>query len=113
MAGDAGTIALATTIQPTKKLLVSVGSAYSKFMYSDRNGYYTKAGAYEVMNDDNVNVNTGFSYKVTGALAMTVGYMHTFYKTQNTKAMNAQPMDVDVKVKNSLDAIAIGVNLQF
>jgi hypothetical protein len=46
-------------------------------------------------------------------ITATFGYMHTFYKNEDVKALLAQPLDVTVKTKNSLDAIALGIDLKF
>lgn len=113
LAGDAIGINIASTIQAGKKFLVSIGGGYTDFQYSDRNGYFTKAGAFETAPDDNFNINTGMSYMATSNITLTLGYMHTFYNDQTTKALLVQPLDVDVKTSNSLDAIAIGVDLKF
>lgn len=113
LAGDALGINIATTIQAGEKFLFSIGGGYSDFQYNDRNGYFTKAGAYETAPDDNYNFNTGLSYRAAKNITCTLGYMHTFYKDQNTKAMLLQPLDVNVKTSNSLDAIAIGLDINF
>ncbi|CAN5523882.1 OmpP1/FadL family transporter [soil metagenome] len=113
MAGDAATYALATTIQTSPKMMLSIGGAYTDFMYANKEGYYTKTGAYETIPDDNVNVNIGGSYKITNALSMTLAYMHIFYKDQTINAALMQPMVVPVKVSNKADVFAIGLNLQF
>ena len=113
LAGNAVAYNVGATFTTSPKLLVSIGGGYADNQYTDHNGYYTKLGAYEVAAEDNYNINTGFSYKANKSVTLTCGYMHTFYNTQTIKALNAQPLDVDVKVKNSLDAFAIGANLQF
>jgi len=113
LAGNAVAYNFGITFNATPKFLWSVGGGYADNQYADHNGYYTKLGAYEVAAEDNYNLNTGFSYKAGKSVTLTCGYMHTFYNTQTIKALNAQPLDVDVKVKNSLDAFAIGANLQF
>ncbi len=113
LAGNAIAYNFGVTFNATPKFLWSVGGGYADNQYADHNGYYTKLGAYEVAAEDNYNINTGFSYKASPSVTLTCGYMHTFYNTQTIKALNAQPLDVDVKVKNSLDAFAIGANLQF
>ena len=66
------------------------------------------------MQDDNYNVNTRFAVKASNAIKVNVGYMHIFWaKDQNIKAVNADPLEVDVKVNNSLDAFALGIAVNF
>ncbi|MBL7922737.1 MAG: hypothetical protein JNL88_00920 [Bacteroidia bacterium] len=113
LAGDAIGINIASTFQTGKKLLLSIGGGYSDFQYSDRNGYFTKAGAFETAPDDNFNLNTGMSFMANEKMTFTLAYMHTFYKDQTLKAILAQPLDVTVKTSNSVDVLAIGVDLKF
>jgi long-chain fatty acid transport protein len=113
MAGDAISYNIATTFQTSSKLILSIGGGYTDFLYSDQNGYFTKTGAFETVPTDNININTGFSYRFNSAISGTVGYMHTFYKEQQIQAVLAQPLEVTVTTKNSVDLIAVGFNLQF
>lgn len=113
MAGNALCLNLATTVQTGKKFLFSVGGGYTDFQYNDMPGYFTKAGAFETVPTDNFNLNAGCSYRVSNSLTATFGYMHTFYQSENVKALLAQPLDVTVSTKNSLDAIALGIDLKF
>jgi long-chain fatty acid transport protein len=113
MAGDAATYSLATTFTASKKLLLSIGGSYTDFMYSNRDGYFTKLGAFETAPDDNFSLNTGFSYRATSSVTLTFAYLHAFYQDQEVKALLAQPLDVTVKTSNSADIVAIGLNLQF
>ena len=113
MAGDASTYALGFQYECTKKWTVSAGGAYSDFAYADKAGYYTRMGSFEVAQDDNFNTNCGFAFKPNKHITVNVGYMHTFYKKETIKALNVQPLDVDVTVNNSLNAFAIGVDLNF
>ncbi len=113
MAGDAMCYGMAVSCQASEKWMLSCGAGYADFMYNDRTGYYSKMGTMEVMPDDNMNVNCGFSCRMTPMLTMTCGYMHVFYPEQKMKAEMAQPLDVDVTVKNKIDAFAIGLNMQF
>ncbi len=113
MAGNAYAVTLATTFQVGTKTLFSVGGGYTDFMYNDMAGYYTKAGAYETVYNDNINLNTGFSYRLTKACTVTAAYMHVMYNDATIKALNAQPLDVNVKTSSKIDELAVGVNLQF
>ena len=83
-------------------------------MFENKDGYYTHIGTLEVMQDNNANINTGFAFQATKKMKINAGYMHTFWaKDQTIKALLAQPLDVNIKVNNSLNAIALGVELSF
>jgi len=113
LAGDAMGINIASTFQTGKNILFSIGGGYTNFQYSNQDGYYTKAGAFETAPGDNYNVNTGISFNASRNLTFTVGYMHTFYKDQTVNALLLQPLEVKVKTTNSIDVLAIGLDLKF
>lgn len=114
LAGDAAIYAMGFQYQATPTWMMSWGAGYTKMNFNDKAGYYTSMGTYEVVQSDNYNINMGCAYKVSGKVTVNAGYMHTFYpKDQIVKALLAQPLDVDVKVNNSINAIAVGVDLAF
>jgi long-chain fatty acid transport protein len=114
LAGDAYGIGAGIEYMISPKVTASIGGGYSKFKYTDKAGYYTHLGSYEVMYDNNTNINTGFSFQATNNVKINASYMHTFWaKDQNIKALIVQPMDVDVKVNNSLNAVAFGIEIGF
>lgn len=114
MAGDASTIAGGIQYKISPMFTSSIGAGYTNYAWKDKPGYYTHLGVYEVMQDDNYNINTGFAIKASNAIKVNVGYMHTFWaKDQNIQALNADPLEVDVKVNNSLDAFALGIAVNF
>jgi long-chain fatty acid transport protein len=113
LAGNAMGFNIASTFQTGKNFLFSVGGGYTDFQYDDRNGYFTKAGAFETAPDDNFNINTGISYTVSNSVTLTAAYMHTFYKDQTVDAVLAQPLNVQVQTSNSLDVFAIGADIKF
>ncbi len=113
MAGNAATYAMGFQYAMTDRFIMSFGGAYSDFAYADKAGYYTRLGSFEVVPDDNYNLNCGFAFKLMKNLTINAGYMHTFYNQETIKALNVQPLDVDVTVNNSLNAFALGVDLNF
>ena len=114
MAGDASTVAGGVQYKISPMFTGSFGAGYTNYAWKDKPGYYAHLGTYEVMQDDNYNLNTGFAVKASNAIKVNVGYMHTFWaKDQNIKAVNADPLEVDVKVNNSLDAFALGIAVNF
>ena len=114
MAGNVYSFGAGIECNISQKFTASIGGGYSKYMYDDKEGYYTHLGTFEVMQDNNTNINTGFAYQTSKKLKFNVGYMHTFWaKDQMIKALLAQPLDVNVKVNNSLNAIALGAEFSF
>jgi long-chain fatty acid transport protein len=113
MAGDAVAINAAATINITPSFMMSLGGGYSDFKYADTPGYFTKTGAFETIPTDNWNINTGVTIKACKTANITLGYMHTFYSSQDIQAQLATPLDVTVHTSNSLDAVAVGFDLTF
>ncbi len=114
LAGNAAIYAMGFEYKASSKFLASVGGGYTKLGFGDVSGYYTNMGTFEVVQNDNYNINMGVGYKASKMLTVNAGYMHTFYPNDlKVKALMAQPMDVDVTVNNSINAIALGINLSF
>ena len=87
---------------------------YTQFDYNNKEGYYSSLGTFEVIPDNNLNVNCGFAFKPISCLAINAGFMQALYKKdQHVNAMMAYPMDVDVTVNNSISIFSAGVNLSF
>ena len=114
LAGNAYGLGLGFEYAMNEKLTACMGGGYTKYMYEDKAGYYTHLGTYEVMQDNNANINSGFGYQATSKLKLNAAFMHTFWASdQNIKTLLAQPLDVDVKVNNSMNAIALGLEINF
>jgi long-chain fatty acid transport protein len=113
MAGNAATYALAFEYRVTPKFVVSAGSVYSEYSYLYKDGYFTKPGAFETLIDDNISINTGFSYEISDLIKINAGYMANFFTGDEVKALNAYPMDISVSTKNKMSTIALGLNLNF
>ncbi|MBK5286779.1 MAG: outer membrane protein transport protein, partial [Bacteroidia bacterium] len=113
-AGNAIMYSLACEYAVSQLVSLSVGGSFTDYSFKDMNGYYTNIGTFEVVQEDNYTLNTGFVYHASDKIALNVGYMHVFYPTdQKLKALMAQPLDVDVTVNNSANVIAIGVDWTF
>jgi len=114
MAGNASTTAVGFQYVICPQFTASLGGGYTHYGYADKTGYYSKMGTYEVMQDNNSNINTGLAWKAAKIITVNAGFMHTFWtKDQNIKVLMAQPMDVNVKVNNSMNVLALGVDLSF
>jgi long-chain fatty acid transport protein len=114
LAGNAAVYGMALEYKLSEKVLVSTGGGYSAFNYNDREGYYSSLGTFEVVPDDNWNLNMGFAYRPVKMIAINAGFMQAFYKKdQHINALMAYPMEVDVTVNNSISIASVGVNLTF
>jgi long-chain fatty acid transport protein len=114
LAGNAAIYAMGFEYKASDKFLASIGGGYTKCSFGNISGYYTNLGSFEVGQNDNYNVNMGIGCKVSKMVTVNAGYMHTFYpKDFTVKALMAQPLDVDVTMNNSINAVALGINLTF
>jgi long-chain fatty acid transport protein len=113
MAGNALCVNLATVAYISPIIRWGIGVGYSKFYYSNISGYFTKTGAFETVPTNNWNSNTGITISPNKTISITIGYMHTFYEKCVVKAELANPIEVNVNVKNKLDAIALGFDFSF
>jgi long-chain fatty acid transport protein len=114
LAGNATTYALGFQYKVSEKFTASAGAGMTEMNFNDKAGYYTNLGTFEIVQSDNTNINMGFAFKASEKITVNTGYMHTFYPAdQKVKALNAQPLDVDVTVNNSINAVALGLELTF
>jgi len=114
LAGDAAAYAIGLEYKLTDKFLLSAGGGYTKFDYTNKEGYYASLGTIEVVPDDNWNINAGFKYKINKMLSVNAGYMQAIYnKDEHINALMAYPLEVDVTVNNSIRIASLGLNLTF
>jgi long-chain fatty acid transport protein len=113
LAGDAAEYGLAFEYNVSPKFLVSIGGSYTMFNFKDQDGYYTNVGAFEVGANDNFTINAGFAYNATEKIRINFGFLQAVYSTQNIKALNFYPYDVNVTSKNNVSSVALGADFLF
>jgi long-chain fatty acid transport protein len=114
LAGNSSTYGISGEYKISKRLLVSLGGVYSLFSYKDKAGYYTNIGAYETLPLNNFAICTGVGVNVTEKIRVNAGFLHAFYAKNGTvTADNLAPAIVNVKVNNSISAVALGVDFAF
>ncbi len=114
LAGDASLYGISFEYKITDQLSASLGTVYTAFEYPEKDMYFTKAGAFETVIDDNISLNTGLKYTMNEKFAFNVGFMQNIWeKDVKVKALNAYPLDVDVTTNNSMSTLALGVNMTF
>lgn len=114
LAGNANSYALAMEYALTNKWLYSLGVVRTDFSWSDRDGYYTNLGAFEVVYGDNTSINTGVKFKLNEKISFNAGYAYTMWaKDEKIKVLNLSPMDVTATVNNTMSSVALGIDLKF
>jgi long-chain fatty acid transport protein len=114
MAGDAVTYTVAANYEVTPKFTCSAGAGYTRYLYNDKAGYYLHAGVFETIQDNNMNLNIGASYAISKKVRVNTGFMHTSWAKDNkVNALITQPMNTEVNLNSSLNAVSIGAELTF
>jgi long-chain fatty acid transport protein len=112
-AGNAISYCLAVNYRINEKVACSVGGGYTDYMFNDMDAYYTHAGVFETVQNDNMNLNIGGSYLVSKRVNLTAGFMHTAWtKDTKVKALMISP-DSEVTINNSMNVVAIGADIKF
>ena len=112
MAGNAYTLSLGFEYAANESLVLSLGGVYSVNDIADREAYYTHLGAFETIMETNFTLCTGFALSLSEKVRLNMGLFHAFYPDQTVKALYYLPYDVDVKIKNSITSVGIGVNFK-
>jgi len=112
-AGNALSYCWAIDYQLNEKLLASVGFGLTDYLYNDIEAYYSHIGVFETVQNDNVNLNLGGSYKLSNMLTMTAGFMHTYWaKDTKVEALMISPGNI-VTINNAMNAVAVGAEIKF
>ncbi len=114
IAGNAVNYAACFEYKVSPKLLWSLGTMYTVLNWENRDLYYTTIGAFETVPGNNVTVNTGCAYALTGKTKLNLGIAKTFYeKDRQINVLNAAPYEVTATVNNSVMFLSAGLDFQF
>src|SRR6185436_13051486 len=111
LAGNAYTYSLAFEYKILPKVIFSLGGVYTADRYQDRDAYYTHLGAFEVVQESNFSINTGFNIALTEKIKINLGYMQALYSKD--KKVEALAIPAEVKINNSISGFGIGLDLTF
>jgi long-chain fatty acid transport protein len=108
-AGDCYAAGIGFSYKLCERILVSAGTVFTKFLFKDKELYYTRLGEFEAPKNDNWNSGIGLAFKATGMLTFNLALGATFWKTDEINEMFILPMVV--KVKAYAYSISVGMNL--
>jgi long-chain fatty acid transport protein len=108
-AGDcyAAGIGLAYDLCPHLKL--SAGTVFTKFLFKDKELYYTRLGEFEAPKNDNWNYGIGLAYKACQKLTLNLALGGTFWKKEAIAAQFLLPFSVEVKAHAY--SVSLGANI--
>jgi len=122
MAGNCYTTGAALLYDVNKKLQVSAGTSWTKFLYNNKEGYYTGLGSFEVLKNDNLTLNFGGAYRVCSHARFNLAFGTTLWKDQSIKSLQIEGLaaatgnpftDPMVATQDNAMFIAIGFDIDF
>ena len=122
MAGNCYTTGIALLYDVNNKLQVSAGISWTKFLYNNKEGYYTSLGAFEVLKNDNLTLNFGGAYRVCSHARFNLAFGTTLWKDQSIKSLQIEAIkaatgnpatDPIVATQDNAMFIAIGFDIDF
>ncbi|HEX7502028.1 MAG TPA: hypothetical protein VF451_01295 [Acidobacteriota bacterium] len=109
LAGDCYAAGIGFSYKLCERLKVSAGTVFTKFLFKDKELYYTRLGEFEAPKNDNWNNGIGVAYKACNKLTLNLALGGTFWKTQEISA--AAFSGIPVKVKAYAYSVSVGLNL--
>jgi len=113
MAGNCYTTGLALLYDINKKLQVSAGTSWTKFLYNNKEGYYTGLGAFEVLKNNNLTLNFGGAYRVCSHARFNLAFGTTLWKDQSIKSLQLEAIQQYSPYPNASPVVATKDNALF
>lgn len=109
IAGDCYAAGIGLSYRLSERLQVSAGTVFTKFLFKDKELYYTRLGEFEAPKNDNWNNGVGLAYKAGNKLTLNLALGATFWKAGEINQMFVLP--TQVKVKAYAYSVSVGMNL--
>jgi len=122
MAGNCYTAGIALLYDVNNKLQVSGGTSWTKYLFDNKEGYYTDLGAFEVLQNNNLSLNFGGAYRVCSHARFNLAFGTTLWKDQSIKSLQIEGLaaatgnpatDPMVATQDNAMFIAIGFDIDF
>jgi long-chain fatty acid transport protein len=116
LAGDCWMIGGTFGYQAYEHLLLSIGTAYTKFDWDDIDRYYETFGAFETLYTDNWYIGTGFAWEFKKDLKFNFAIGQAIWENATIEYVRAADNGlppVDVKTENSTTIVAFGFDMAF
>jgi long-chain fatty acid transport protein len=118
LAGDCWAAGAGLAYQVNKQWQLSAGAVYTKFLFSNKDAYYTRLGEFEAPKGDNWNLGAGFAVSVARGVRLNLALGMTLWKNESIHLFNAaallgvgELLTPLVTVKNRAYSAALGLNL--
>jgi long-chain fatty acid transport protein len=113
MAGNCYTVGLALLYDVNTKLQVSAGTSWTKFLFDNKEGYYTGLGAFEVLKNDNLTLNLGGAYRVCSHAKFNLAFGTTLWKDQSIESLQMKAIQVYSPDPSASSMVATKDNAMF
>lgn len=114
LAGDCWSMGGTVGYQLNDKLLLSVGTLYTKFEWGDIDDYYETIGAFEALYTDNWHFGAGFAYSIHENIKLNFALGRTIWDDETIEyvqaANNGLPV-VQCDTENATTTIAFGIDI--
>lgn len=111
IAGDCYAAGIGFSYKLCERLQVSAGTVFTKFLFKDKELYYTRLGEFEAPKNDNWNSGIGLAFKACSKLTLNLALGVTFWKKGTIGYMSLIGLPLLVDVKASAYSLSLGLNL--
>jgi long-chain fatty acid transport protein len=108
-AGDCYAAGIGFVYDLCPHLKLSAGTVFTKFLFKDKELYYTRLGEFEAPKGDNWNCGIGLAYKACPRLTLNLALGGTFWKKEAIAAQFLLPFSVEVKAHAY--SVSVGANI--
>ena len=91
IAGDCYAAGVGFAYDLSERLQLSAGTVFTKFLFKDKEVYYTRLGEFEAPKGDNWNNGIGLAYKACRKLTLNLALGATFWKTAGDRPGGPSP----------------------
>jgi len=104
-AGDCYAAGIGFSYKFCERLQFSAGTVFTKFLFKDKDLYYTRLGEFEAPKNDNWNSGIGIAFKACSRLTLNLALGATFWKKEMIDFL------VPVDIKAHAYSVSIGANI--
>jgi len=110
-AGDCYAAGIGLSYKLCEHLRVSAGTVFTKFLFKDKELYYTRLGEFEAPKNDNWNSGIGLAFKATAKLTLNLALGATFWKSGELSEVFLTSLPAWIKITASAYSLSLGLNL--
>jgi len=110
-AGDCYAAGIGFSYDLCARLKVSAGTVFTKFLFKDKELYYSRLGEFEAPKNDNWNNGIGLAFKAGERVTLNLALGATFWKKETIGVTTFIGLPLQVDVKASAYSLSVGANI--